>query len=274
MGFIREFLAFAGAAAHHLGEEDAGFDGAEEDDVFEVGNIDAGGEHVDGDGDAGGGAVAEFADLLEGAVGVAGDFADEGVAAAEDFAGEGDELVGMGGVGEVIDGEDEGLGEAAGLLLVFKGVGFDFFEDAAVGIRGGDVAFEGGGIELALVFEEVELFGPGIGVDGFDFLAFVEEDAVDADFGFNADDVVINQVAFGDGGFVFVAGDDFLKEGGGVGGGGGGETDFDGVEMVQGATPEGGLGGGVAAMAFVGDDEVEGVDGDGELLGVFVVRLG
>jgi hypothetical protein len=49
-----------------------------------------------------------------------------------------------------------------------------------------------------------------------------------------------------------------------VGGGGGGEADLDGVEVVEGVAPDGELLAGVAAVAFVGDDEVEGVDGDVE----------
>lgn len=113
-GFI-DVVAAAGAAAEHLFPEDAGLDRAEEDDEFEGRDVHAGGEHVHGDDDLGIGAVAELADALEGAVhvGVAGDLLDEIVALAEDLAADADELVGVGGVGEVVDGEDEDLGEAA-----------------------------------------------------------------------------------------------------------------------------------------------------------------
>ena len=51
-------------------------------------------------------------------------------------------------------------------------------------------------------------------------------------------------------------------------GGRGGEADLDGVEMVEGVAPDAHLLRRVAAMAFVGDDQVEGVDGDVELVGV------
>src|ERR1035441_153695 len=56
-------------------------------------------------------------------------------------------------------------------------------------------------------------------------------------------------------------------------GGCGSEADLDGVEVVKGAPPDGGLGRGVAAVAFVGHDQIEGVDWDGDLLGVFFVAF-
>ncbi len=74
-----------------------------------------------------------------------------------------------------------------------------------------------------------------------DLFALFEEDAVDADVGFYCDDVVIDQEAFGDGGFVLVLEDFFLEERGGVAGGRGGEADFDGVEVVERSAPDGGL---------------------------------
>ena len=58
-----------------------------------------------------------------------------------------------------------------------------------------------------------------------------------------------------------------------MGGRRGGQADLDGVEVVQGVAPDGQLWRGVAAMAFVGDDQVEGVDGDVEAVGVVVVLV-
>ena len=58
-------LALAGAAAEHLLEEDAGLDRPQEDDELQVGDVDAGGEHIDGHDDAGVGPVAELADALQ-----------------------------------------------------------------------------------------------------------------------------------------------------------------------------------------------------------------
>ena len=98
VGFIREMLALAGAPAEHLLEQDAGFDRAQEDDEFEVGDVHAGREHVHGDDDAGLLAVAELANLLKGPVHAASDLADEGVALAEHVAGDIDQVVGVGSV--------------------------------------------------------------------------------------------------------------------------------------------------------------------------------
>ncbi len=276
VGLVGVALAFTGASAHHLREQDAGLDGTEKNDVFEIGDIDAGGEHVDGDDDAGGGAVAELADALEGAryVLIAGDFGDEGVAATEDFAGETDELVGVGSVLEIVDGEDKGFGEAAVGALVVEGVGFELFEDFSVGVGRGDFALDLGGVEEALVFEVVETGGSGIGVDEADFFAFLEEDAVNADVGFDLDNVVIDKEAFGDGSFVIVLEDLVTEERHGVAGRGGGEADFEGIEMIEGFAPNGGLGSGVTTVALVGDDEIEGVDREArELFGIFVVAF-
>ncbi len=97
-------------------------DRTQEDDELQVGDVDAGGQQVDGDNDLRVRAVAELADPLQGSVDSAGDLRDEGVAAAEDVAAELDELVGVGGVRQVVGGEDEGLGEPAGLRLVLVGV--------------------------------------------------------------------------------------------------------------------------------------------------------
>ncbi len=51
-----------------------------------------------------------------------------------------------------------------------------------------------------------------------------------------------------------------------------GQADLDGVEVVERVAPDRQLGGGVAAVALVGDDQVEGVDRDVELLGIVVDR--
>ena len=131
-----------------------------------------------------------------------------------------------------------------------------------------------GGVELAFVFDVVELAGAGGGIDEVDLLAFLQEDAVEADVGLDGDNVVINQEALFDGGFVAVFEDLVLKERGGVAGGRGSEANFDGVEVIERAAPDGGLGRGVAAVALIGNDQVEGVDGDvGEFVGVGVVAF-
>ena len=89
-------------------------------------------------------------------------------------------------------------------------------------------------------------------------------------FGLDVHHVVVDQEALADGALVLVAVDHVAEVGLGVGGRRGGQADLDGVEVVERVPPDGQLGRGVAAMAFVGDDDVEGVDGDVELVGVLV----
>ena len=73
------------------------------------------------------------------------------------------------------------LGKRPCLRFVLVGVALELLEDLAVGVRRGDLALDLGGVEGALVLEEVELAGAGLGVDLVDLLALVEEDAVHAD---------------------------------------------------------------------------------------------
>ena len=68
MRLVGVLFALARAAAEHLLEKDAGLDRPQEDDVFQVGDIDARGQQIDGDDDARLGAVAEFADELQGPI--------------------------------------------------------------------------------------------------------------------------------------------------------------------------------------------------------------
>ncbi len=82
--------------------------------------------------------------------------------------------------------------------------------------------------------------------------------------------VVVDEVALADGPLVVVAVDEVLEVGHRVGGRRGGEADLDGVEVVERVAPDRELLGCVAAVAFVGDDQVEGVDRDVELAGVVV----
>ena len=86
-------------------------------------------------------------------------------------------------------------------------------------------------------------------------------------------DVVVDEVALADRSLVVVAVDQVLEVGHGVGGRRGGQADLDGVEVVERVAPDRQLLGRVAAVALVGDDQVEGVDRDVELLGVVLDRL-
>ena len=77
----------------------------------------------------------------------------------------------MRGVRQVVGGEDQGLGEAAVLPLVLIGVALELLQDLAVGVRRRDLALDLGGVEGALVFEQVELASASLRVDLVDLLA-------------------------------------------------------------------------------------------------------
>jgi len=100
----------AAAAAFHLVVEEGRADVAQEDEAFERLDVDAGGDHVDGDGDAELGLGAEVLNEVLGfdgaGGGLVGDLAAEGVAFVKHIATDADDAVGV-GVGL---GEDEGLG--------------------------------------------------------------------------------------------------------------------------------------------------------------------
>ena len=106
--------AKARAASEHLLPQDARLHRAQEHDELQRRDVHAGREHVHGDDDLGIGAVAELADALERAVHVrvAGDLLHEVVALIENVAAGFDELVGVRGVREIVDGEDEDFRES------------------------------------------------------------------------------------------------------------------------------------------------------------------
>lgn len=68
-------------------------------------------------------------------------------------------------MGKIVLGEDHGLWEPAGLLLVFVGVLLDLFEDLAIGVGRGNVALDLGCFEYSLILKEVELLLTAFGVD-------------------------------------------------------------------------------------------------------------
>ena len=136
-----DLVAAARAPAQHLHPEDAGFHRAQEDDELQAGMSTPVRKHVHRDHDLGLGPVAELADLLQRPVHVrvAGDLLHKVVALVEDLAADLDELVGVRGMGQVVDGKDQDLGEAARLLFVLVGIACDFLDDLAVAVRRGDV---------------------------------------------------------------------------------------------------------------------------------------
>lgn len=273
MRLVGVALTLARAAAEHLLEEDARLYRPQEHDVFEVGDVHAGRQQVDSDDDAGVGAVAELPDALQRPVDVTGDLGNEGVTSAEAVAGKVDQLVGVRDVRQVVGGEDQGLGEAPELLLVLRGMGLQLFEDLAIGVWRRDLLLDLIGVESPLVLQQVELAHACLRVDLVDLLALLQEDAVHADVRAHPHHVVVDQVALADSPVVLVAEHQVLEVGHGVQGWRGRQAHLDSVEVVEGVAPDGHVPCGVAPVALVGDDQVEGVDGDAELLNVDVNRL-
>ena len=112
----------------------------------------------------------------------------------------------------------------------------------------------------------------GLRVDLVDLVALLQEDAVHPHVRLDTHDVVVDEVALADRPLVLVAVDEVLEVGHGVRSRRGGQADLDGVEVFERVAPDRQLLGRVAAVALVGDDQVEGVDRDVELLGVLVDR--
>ena len=261
--------AFTRVASEHLHPEDARLDRAQEDDELQRGNVHAGGEHVHGDDDLGIGAVAEFADALERAVHVrvAGDFLDEVVALAEHFAAGFHQLIGVRGVRDVVDGEDENFWKMAGRLLVRVSVLRYLLDDFPIALRRGDAALDVFGGKLPLVLQFIPLFLAGGGVNVADFLALFEKRAVHAHVGFDGDGFVVHQEAIEDGLLNIVAEHRRAKQRRGVRCRRGREANLDGVEMRERVAPETRLLQSIAAMTFVRDDEIKGVNRNVELVG-------
>ena len=259
----------AGAAPFHLLEINTAADIAEEDEDFERLDVRAGGDHVHGDGDAQRGREAELPDEFLGFRGLAGDgmlrligdlFA-EVVPLPKDLAAEVDDVLGVG----VVLGEDERLwheraaGEQLGLHDIAIGA-----QDGANLIGHDDGAVEVGGRVIEIVGED--------GLPGLarGFAAVVDEETLVhfparvGDPRFDAIHVVADIHAIGDGALVVVFGDAVLVEvGDGLRRGRGGEADERGVEVFEHLPPEIVDG----AMALVGDDVIEHLDGDGWIVG-------
>ena len=194
-------------------------------------------------------------------LGLVGDLFAEVVALAKDLAAEVDDVLGVG----VVLGEDERLrheraaGEQLGLHDVAVGA-----QDGADLVGHDDGAVEVGGRVIEIVGEDCL---PGLARG---FAAVVDEEALVhlaaglVDLGFDAIDVVADIHAIGDGAFMVVFGDAVLVEiGDGLRRGRGGEPDERGVEVFEHLPPEIVDG----AVAFVGDDVIEHLDGDGGIVG-------
>jgi hypothetical protein len=258
----------AGPPPFHLLEVELGADVAQEEQALERLDVGAGGDHVHGDGDAElrGGAEG-LDDVLGFPAGAVGDLFAEVVSFAELFADDIDDVLGV----AVVLGEDEGLGhpgfvEAHGFGTggaVGEDLGEEFFpegpDDGAELIGDDNGAVELGFLIGFLGFLDFPALGAGEAVALLIVVPRLDCDAFFGDFGFDPVDVVADVHAIGDGLDVRVFGDEVPVEESERGlAGSGGESDEEGVEVFDDLLPQVVDG----AVAFVDDDEVEGLDGD------------
>ena len=219
------------------------------------------------------GPVAELADPLQRPVDAAGDLGDERLAAAEDVARLVDELVGVGGVRQVVGREDERLREPAVLGLVRIGVALELcrirrLESGAVISRSTAEASNARSSS-----SRSSWLAPVSGSTSSTCSPSLRKMPLIRTSERTRDHVVVDEVAVADGTVVVVAVGKVLEVGHRVGGRGRGQADLDRVEVVERVAPDRPLPGRVAAVALVGDDQVEGVDRDVELLDVGLDRL-
>lgn len=249
-------------AALHLLEEGARLDRAHEHHDLHRLDVGAGGDHVHRHRDPGHGAGAELVDeIFRFRAGRAvGDLLGEVVALAELLAHDLDDVLGVG----VVLGKDQGLGhplaagEDLGEELVTVGL-----DDLADLVRGDDVAVELVGVVAEVVVELFPTFLARVAFLDLHRVAGLHLRAPLGDGGADAVDVVVDVDAVGHGHLVVVFHHQVLvEETEGLLAGRGGEADQVGVEVLQHLRPEVIDG----AVAFVGDDDVEGLDGDGRVV--------
>ena len=215
------------------------------------------------------GPVAELPDLLQRPVhaGAARDLLHEIVALAEHVAADLDDLIGVRGMGQVVDGKDQDLGEMPRFFFVFVGVSGDLLDDLPVAVRRGDVLFDLLRRKFTLVLELIEHLLTRLRVDEADLLALLQEDAVHPHVGLDLDRVVIDQEAILDRLLGRVAIGHLVEERKGVGGRCCREADLDGIEVIQDGPPDSRVLRRIAPVALVGNNGIEGVDRDVESVG-------
>ena len=268
-----DLIAPSRSAPEHLLPEDARFYRTEEYDELERRDVYAGGKHIDADDNLGIGPIAKFPDALEGTIHVriAGNFFHKIVSLREDLAANAHKLIGVRGVRQIIDGKNESLRKAPSLLLVSIGVRCEFLDDLPIAIRRSDVALDGRGIERTLVFHLVKCLDAGLCVHSSDLLALLEEHAVHLHAGRDDNGIVIHKPAIADRLLDSVTEYRFAKESDRMRGWRGGQAQANRIEMVKRITPDTRLVNGVTAVAFVCDDEIKGMNGNVELIGIVFV---
>src|SRR6266540_4010067 len=151
------------------------------------------------------------------------------------------------------------------VVCVFR----NFLDDFAITIWRGDVALDSRGIELALVFNIVERFNSGSCVDLPDLLAFFEKDSFHPHVRVDRDRVVVHEPAVENCLLNAVAEDRFTEKSDSVCGRCRGKADTNGVEMLERVTPNTRCLCAVAAMAFVGDYQIERMNWNVEAVSIF-----
>ena len=261
-GIRRDGLEFVGiqhtgAAPLHLLVVERAAHVAHEEDAFQGLDVGAGGDHVHGHGDARLEAVAELAQqVIRVTPRAVGDLLAETVAPTEDLARDIDDVLGV----VVILGKNKGFRdmlparEQFGEELVLEGpehrADLVRRHDGAVQLLAGVFLLLGELFLAVLAGVAVSLVHHGSGGDGAALVREVSANPVDA--GPDVDPV-------GHGGLMRIGADQVLvEEGHGLLARGGREPQHEGVEVAKHVPPlvEDGT------VAFVDDDEVEGLDGD------------
>ena len=252
----------AHAAALHLLEEAPGLDRAHEEHHFEGLDVRAGRDHVDGDGDAWHGAGAELGDqiLRLSAGGLVGDLLAEVIAFCELLAHDLYDIFGMG----VVLGKDKRLGHPGpareDLGQYFIAIGPDH---GAYLVRRNNCPVELVRIVGQVLVEPLPPHGPGLAVALVHVKARLDLSASLGDRGLDAVDVVVHVHAIGNRLLMAVLHHEILmEEPEGLLVRRGSQADDRGVEVFEHLAPEVVDG----AVAFVGHDDVEGLDGYGGLV--------
>ena len=184
------------------------------------------------------------------------------VSLSEFFTTDLDDLIGMGGMGQVVDRKDQGFWEASRIFFMFISIFSDLLDYLSVAVRRGNLDLDFFGRKFPFVFELIIGFDACSCIDHTDVLPFFEKGAFHADIGFDLHRLIVHEPAVKDGLFCRVPVDHFFEERQCVKRRRRREADFNGVEMVEYLSPDGRVFCCVAPMAFIGYDYVEGMDGN------------
>ena len=139
---LLDFVATAGSATEHLFPQDARFDRAKKDDELQRRNVHPCAEHVHRDHNFWVWAVAKLTDALQRAIHIriASDLLYKVITLFEDVPTNADKLVRMGGMRQIVDGENECLRKSSRFIFMRIGVFCDFLDNLAVAVGSRDAA--------------------------------------------------------------------------------------------------------------------------------------